>query len=96
MHKGATMNNTSHVLLCKMIVESKLLQRLLLMGSSRDSNVYLFVRLEKANYACLGAVVMKRYDINVSPVFIEWELVEYEQLAEKQYFKEVVSIATAK
>ena len=93
MHKGGFIN--MQLFIITLFAESKLLQRLLSMGSKVDSNVYLFVRLEKANYACLGAVAINRYDVNASPVFIEWKIMEYEQLKEKDYFKEVVSIASA-
>lgn len=57
-----------------------------------NDKILLLVRLEGENYACLGELIVKAYNIDHIPITITWTLLSFEIIRSTSYFQKIYKI----
>eukprot|EP01038_Epipyxis_sp_PR26KG_P006304 gene6304-8683_t len=61
--------------------------------SQAHDTILLFVRLEGENYCSLGRLKPIGYDLNTTPIRIQWELLDYDSIHSTDHFKAILRSA---
>ena len=79
----------------KMHEDSEVIKRLITLGKTSykgDDQIILFVRKEGESYVCLGRLVHVDYKLDINPVTFRWQLLDYDNLKDIDFFKSIIKM----